>query len=188
MKEESEKPGLKLNIQKTKIMAFGPITSRQVDGEIVETVTDFIFLGFRIAVDGDCSHEIGGCLLLGGGAVTDLDSMLRSRDIALPAWVRLVEAMVFPVVVYGYESWTTEGAEHQRVGAFQLGCWRGLLGVPWTARRSNQCILGEIGPGRSLEGLMLGLKLQCFVHLMQTADSLGGTLMLGGIGSGRRGG
>ena len=120
--------------------------------------------------------------------MTDLDSMLRSGDIALPAWVRLVEAMVFPVVAYGCESWTMEGAERQRGGAFELWCWRGLLGVPWTARRSNECILGEIGPGWSLEGLMLGLKLQCFGHLMQKADSLGGTLMLGGIGSGRRGG
>ena len=186
VKEESEKVGLKLNIQKTKIMASGPITSRQIDAETMETVTDFIFLGSKITADGGCSHEIKRCLLLGRKAVTNLDSILKSRDITLPTKVCLVKAMVFPVVMCGCESWTIKKAEHQRIDAFELWCWRRLLTVPWTARRSNQSILKEINPEYSLEGLTLKLKLQSFVHLMQRADSLEKTLMLGKIEGRRR--
>ena len=147
VKEESEKFGLKLNIQKTKIMASGPITSWQIDGETVETVADFIFLGSKITVDGDCSHEIKGRLLLGRKVMTNLSSILKSRDITLSTKVRVVNAMVFPVVMYGCESWTIKNAEHQRIDAFELWCWRRLLRVPWTARTSNQSILKEISPG-----------------------------------------
>ena len=166
VKEESEKAGLKLNIQKSKIMASGPITSWQTDGETVETVTNFIFLVTKIIVDGDCSHEIKRHLLLGRKAVRNLDSILKSRDITLPRKVHLVKAMVFPVVMYGCASWTVKKAEHQRIDAFELWCWRRLLRVPWTARRSNQCIVKEISAGCSLEGLMLKLKLQYFGRLM----------------------
>ena len=166
VKEESEKVGLKLNIQKTKIMASGPITLWEIDGETVETVVDFIFLGSKITADGDCSHEIKRHLLLGRKAMTNLDSILKSRDITLSTKVHLVEVMVFPVVMYGYESWTIKKAEHGRIDAFELWCWRRLLRVPWTARRSNQSILKGISPECSLEGLMLKLKLQYFGHLM----------------------
>ena len=160
LKEESEKAGLKLNIQKTKIMASGPITSRQIDGERMEAVTDFIFLGSKITVDSHCSHEIKRCLLLGRKAMTNLDSILKkNRDIALLTKIHLVKAMVFPVVMCGCESWTISKAEHQRIDAFELWCWRRLLRVPWTAKRSNQSILKEISPEYSLEGLMLKLKL-----------------------------
>ena len=155
VKEESEKAGLKLNIQKTKIMASGPITSWQIDGETVETVADFIFLGSKITADVDCSHEIKRHLLLERKAMTSLDSILKSRDITLPTKVRLLEAMVFPVVMCGYKSWTIKKAEHQIVDAFELWCWRRLLRVPRTARRSNQSILKEISPEYSLGGLML---------------------------------
>ncbi len=186
VKEESEKVGLKLNIQKTKIMASGPITSWQIDGETVETVADFIFLGSKITADGDCSHEIKRRLLLGRKVMTNLDSIFKSRDITLPTKVHLVKAMVFPVVMYGCESWTMKKAEHRRIDAFELWCWRRLLRVPWTARRSNQSILKEINPGISLEGMMLKLKLQYFGHLMRRVDSLEKTLMLGGIGGRRR--
>ena len=167
VKEESEKVGLKLNIQKTKIMASGPITSWQIDGETMETVTDFILGGSKITADGDCSHEIKRCLFLGRKIMTNLDSILKSRDIALPTKVCLVKAMVFPVVMYGCESWTIQKAEHQRIDAFERWCWRRLLRVPWTARRSNQYILKEISPKYSLEGLMLKLKRQYFGYLMQ---------------------
>ena len=167
VKEESEKAGLKLNIQKMKIMASGPITSWQIDGEAMETVTDFIFLGSKITADGDCSHEIKRLLLLGRKAMTNLDSILKSRDITLPTKVHLVKAMFFPVSMYGCESWSINKAEHQRIAAFDLWCWRRLLRVPWTARRSNQSILKEASPGCSLEGLMLKLKLQYFGHLMR---------------------
>ena len=156
VKEKSEKVGSKLNIQKTKIMASGPITSWQIDGE---TVADFIFLASKITADGDCSHEIKRCLLLGRKVMTNLDSILKSREITLPTKVRLVKAMVFPVVMYGCERWTTKKAELRRIDAFELWCWRRLLRVPWTARRSNQSILKEISPGCSLEGLILKLKL-----------------------------
>ena len=159
VKEESETVGLKLNIQKTKIMASESITSREIDGETVETVTDFIFWGSKITADGDCSHEIKRRLLLGRKVMTNLDSIFKSRDITLPTKVRLVKAMVFPVVIYGCESWTVQKAERQRIDAFELECWRILLRVPWTARRSNQSILKEISPGISLEGMMLKLKL-----------------------------
>ena len=155
VKEESEKVGLKLNIQKIKIMASSPITSGQTDRETMETVTDFIFWGSKITVDGDCSHEIKSRLLLGRKAVTNLDSILKNRDITLPTKVRLVKAMVFPVVMYGYESWTVKKAECRRTDAFELWCWRRLLRVPWTARRSNQSILSKISPEYSLEGLIL---------------------------------
>ena len=181
VKEESEKVCLKLNIQKTKIMASGPITSRQVDGETVETVVDFILLGSKITADGDCSHDIKRCLLLGRKVMTKLDSILKSRDIILPTKVHLVKAMVLPVVMYGCESWTIKKAEHGRIDAFELWCWRRLLRVPWTARRSSQSILKEISPGYSLEGLILKLKLQYFGHLMRKADSSEKTLMLGKI-------
>ena len=166
VKEESEKVGLKLSIQKTKIMASGPITSWQIYGETLERVTDFIFLGSKITADGDCSHEIKRRLLLGREVMTNLDSIVKSRDISLPKKVRLVKAMVFPVVKYGSESWTIKRAEHQRIDAFELWCWRRLLRVPWTARRSNQSVLKEIRPGCSLDGLMLKVKLQYFGHLM----------------------
>ena len=185
VKEESAKVGLKLNIQKTKIMASGPITSRQIDGETVETVSDFIFLGSKITADGDCSHKIERCLLLGKKVMTNPDSILKSRDITLPTKVHLVKAMVFPVLMYGCKSWTVKKAERRRIDAFELWCWRRLLRVPWTVRRANQSILKEISPGCSLEGLMLKLKLQYFGNLMQRVDSLEKTLMLGGI-RGRR--
>ena len=166
VKEESEKVGLKLNIQKTEIMASGPITSWQIDGETVEKVTDFIyFWGSKITADGYCSHEIKRRLLLGRKVMTNLDSILKSRDITLPVKVCLVKAMVFPVIMYGCESWTIKKIEHQRIDAFELWCWRRLLRVPWTARISNQSILKEISPEYSLEGLMLKLKLQYFGHL-----------------------
>ena len=171
VKVESENIGLKLNIQKMKIMASGPITSWQIDGETVETVSDFNFWGSQITADGDCSHEIKRCLLLGKKVMTNLDSILKSRDITLPTKVCLVKAMVFPVVMYGCKSWTVKKAECQRIDAFKLWCWRRLLKVPWTARRSNQSILKEISPGISLEGMMLKLKLQYFGHLMQRVDS-----------------
>ncbi|KAM7231062.1 hypothetical protein CapIbe_017507 [Capra ibex] len=186
MKVESEKVGLKLNIQKTKIMASGPNTSWEIDGETGETVSDFIFWGSKITADGDCSHEIRRRLLLGRKVMTNLDSILKSRDITLPTEVWLVKAMVFPVVMYGCESWTVKKAEGPRIDAFELWCWRRLLRVPWTARRSNQSILKEISPGISLEGMMLKLKLQYFGHLMRRVDSLEKTLMLGGIGGRRR--
>uniref|UniRef100_A0AC11DEJ9 Uncharacterized protein n=3 Tax=Ovis aries TaxID=9940 RepID=A0AC11DEJ9_SHEEP len=163
VKEESEKVGLKLNIQKTKIMASGPITLWQIDGQTVETV---MFLGSKITADFDFSHEIKRHLLLGRKVMTNLDSIFKSRDITLPTKVRLVKAMVFPVVMYGYESWTVKKAERQRIDAFELWCWRRLLRVPWTARRSNQSILNEVGPGISLEGMMLELKLQYLGHFM----------------------
>ena len=166
VKVESEKVGLKLNIQKTKIMASGPITSWEIDGETVETVADFTFLGSKITAVGDCSHEIKRCLLLGRKARTNLDSMLKNEDITFLKKVCLVKAMVFPVVMYGCESWTIKKAECQKTDAFELWCWRRLLRVPWTARRSNQSILKEISLGCSLEGLMLKLKLQHFGHLM----------------------
>jgi len=158
VKEVSEKVGLKLNIQKTKIMVSSLVTSWQTDGETVETVADFILGDSKITADGDCSHEIKRCLLLGRKVMTNLDSILKSRDITLPTKVHLVKAMVFPVVMYGCESWTMKKAECQRIDAFELWCWRRLLRVPWTARRSNQSILKEISPGCSLEGLMLKLK------------------------------
>ena len=166
VKEENEKAGLKLNIQKTKMMASGPITSWQIDGETTETVTDFVLGGSKIAADGDCSHEIKRCSLLGRKAMTNLDSILKSTDITLPTKVCLVKAMVFPVVKYGCESWTIKEAECQRIDAFELWCWRRLLRVPWTARRSNQSILKETSPGYSLEGLILKLKVQYFGHLL----------------------
>ena len=176
VKEESEKVGLKLNIQKPKILAAGPITSWQIDGE---TVLDFIFGGSKITADGDCSHEVKRRLFLGRKVMTNLDSMLKSRDVTLSTKVPIVKVMVFPVVMYGCESWTIKKAEHQRIDAFELWCWRRLLRVPWTARRSNPSILKEISPGCSLEGLMLKLRLQYFGHLMRRADSFEKTLMLG---------
>ena len=166
VKEESEKVGLKLIIQKTKIMASGPIISWEINGETVETVADFILGGSKITADGDCSHEIERCLLLGRKVMTNLDSMLKSRNISLPTKICLVKAMVFPVVTYECESWTMKKVESQKIDVFELWCWRRLLRVPWTARRSNQCILKEISPACSLEGLMLKLKLQYFGHLM----------------------
>ena len=152
----------------------------------METVSDFIFLGSKITADGDCSHEIKRRLLLGRKVMTNLDSIFKSRDITLPTKVCLVKAMVFPVVMYGWESWTVKKAERRRIDAFEPWCWRRLLRVPWTARRSNQSILKEISPGISLEGMMLKLKLQYFGHLMRRVDSLEKTLMLGGIGGRRR--
>ena len=166
VKEESEKVGLKLNIQKTKIMASSPITSWQIDGGTVETVSDFIFSGSKITADGDCSHEIKRCILFGRKVMTNLDSILKSRDITLPTKVCLVKVMIFQVVRYGCESWTIKKAECQRIDAFELWCCRRLLRVPWTARKSNQSILKEISPGCSLVGLMLKLKLQYFGHVM----------------------
>uniref|UniRef100_A0A4W2HKR2 RNA-directed DNA polymerase n=1 Tax=Bos indicus x Bos taurus TaxID=30522 RepID=A0A4W2HKR2_BOBOX len=186
VKEESEKVGLKLNIQKMKIMASGPNTSWEIDGETVETMSDFIFLGSKISADGDCSHEIKRRLLLGRKVMTNLDSIFKSRDISLLTKVHLVKAMVFPIVMYGCESWTVKNAEHRRIDAFELWCWRRLLRVPWTARRSNQSILKEISPRCSLEGVMLKLKLQYFGHVMPRVDSLEKTLMLGGIGGRRK--
>ena len=186
VKEESEKVGLKLNIQKTKIIASGPITWWQIDGETVETVRDFIMGGSKITADGDCSCEIKRCLLLGRKVMTNLDSLLKSRDTTLPTKVCLVKAVVFPVLMYGYGSWTIKKAECLRIDAFELWCGRRLLRVPWTARRSNQPILKEISTEYSLEGLMLKLKLQYFDHLMQRTDSFEKTLMLGKIESGRR--
>ena len=181
VKEESEKVGLKLNIQKTKIMVSGPITSWEIDGETVGTASGFIFGGSKITAD-----KIKRRLLLGRNVMTNLDSILKSRDISLPTKVRLVKAIVFPVVMYGYESWTVKKAEHWRIDAFELWCWRTLLRAPWTARRSNQSILKEISPGCSLEGLMPKLKLQYSGHLMQKVDSFERTLMLGGVGGRRR--
>ena len=166
VKEESKKVGLKLNIQKMKIMASGPITSWEIDRGTVETVSDFILLGSKITADGECSHEIKRCLFLGRKVMTNLDSIFKSRDITLPTKVRLVKAVVFPVVMYGYESWTVKKAEHRRIDAFEPWCWRRLLRVSWTARRSNQSILKDISPGCSLKGMMLKLKLQHFGHLM----------------------
>ena len=186
VKEDSEKVGLKLNTQKTKTMASSPITSWQVDGETMEIVTDFIFLGSKITVDGDCSHEVKRCLHLGRKAMTKLDGILKSRDITFPIKVCLVKAMVFPVVMYGCESWTVKKAECRRIDVFELWCWKILLRVPWTARRSNQSIVKEFSPEYSLEGLTLKLKLQYFGHLMQRTDSLEKTLMLGKIEGGRR--
>ena len=165
VKEESENVGLKLNIQKTKIMAFGPITSWQIDGERVETVSDFIFGGSKITADGDCIHEIKRCLLLERKVMTNLDSILKSRDITLLTKVHLIKAIVFPVVMYGCESWTIKKTERQKIDAFELWCWRRLLRIPWTTRRSNQSIL-KISPACSLERLMLKLKLQYFVQLL----------------------
>ena len=185
-KEESEKVGLKLNIQKTKIMASGPITSWQTDGETMETVTDFILEGSRITVDGDYSHEIKRRLLLGRKAMINVDSILKSRDITWPTKVQLIKGMIFPVVMCRCESWTIK-AERWRIDAFELWCCRRLLRVPRTARRSNQSILKEINPDYSLEGLMLKLKLQYFGHLMWRANSFEKTLMLGRIEGGRRG-
>ena len=166
VKEESEKFGLKLNIQKTKIMASGPITSWQMDEETVETVADFIFLGSKITANGDCRHEIKRRSFLGRKVMTNLDSMLKSRDITLFTKVRLAKAMVFPVVMYGCESWTIKKAERQRIDAFGLWCWKRLLRVRWTARRCNQSILKEISSGCSLVGLMLKLKPQYFGYLI----------------------
>ena len=174
VKEKSEKVGLKLNIQKTKIMASGPITSWQIDGETMETVTKFIFGGSEITADGDCSF-------LGRKAMINLDSILKSRDITLPTKIHLVKSMVFPVVIKGCESWTIKKAECWRADAFELWCWRRLLRVPWTARRSTQSILKEISPEYSLEGLMMKLKLQYFGHLIWRTESLEKTLMLGKI-------
>ena len=181
VKVESKKVGLKLDIQKTKIMASGPITSREIDGE---RVLDSIFLGSKITADGDCSHEIKRCLLLGRKVMTKLDNILKSRDITLPTKARLLKAMVFPVVMYGCESWTVKKADHRKIDAFELSCWRRLLRVPSTARISKQSLLKEISPGCSLKGLMIKLKLQYFGHLMQRVDSLEKTLMLGEIGLG----
>ena len=165
VKEKTEKADLKLNIQNTKIMATSPITPWQIDRETMKTVTDFIFLGSKITADGDCSHEIRRRLFLGRKVMTNLDSILKSRDITLPTKVHLFKAMVFPVVMYGCESWTIKKAEHQRIDTFELWYWRRLLKIPWTARSSNQSILKEISPEYSLEGLMLKLKLQYFGHL-----------------------
>ena len=188
VKEEIEKVGLKLNIQKTKMMASGPITSWQIDGETVSKnkVADFIFLGSKITADGDYSHEIKKRLLLGRKVMTKIDSILKSREITLSTKVRLVKAMVLPVVMYGCGSWTMKKAEHKRIEAFELWCWKSLSRVPWTGRRSNQSILKEVSPGCSLERLMLKLKLQYFGHLMQRADSFEKTLMLGKIEGRRR--
>ena len=177
-KRRVEKVGLKLNIQKTKIIASGPITSWQMNGETVERVTDFIFGGSKITADGDCSHEVKRCLLLRRKAMTNLDSILKSRGITLPTKVHLVKAIVFPVVMNGCESWTIKKAEHERTDAFELWCWRRFLRVPWTPRRSNQSILKEISPEYSLEGLMLKPKLQYFGHLIRKTDSFEKTLML----------
>ena len=181
-----KKVGLKLNVQKTKILASGPITSWQIDEEVVETVTDFIFLGSKSTADGDCSHEIIRRLLLGRKVMTNLDSIFKSRDLTLPTKVHLVKAMVFPIVMYGCKSCTIKKAEHQRIDAFELWCWKSLLRVPWAARRSNQSILNEISPEYSLEGRILKLKLQCFGHLMQRTDTFEKSLMLGKIEGRRR--
>ena len=186
VKEESEKVGLKLNIQRAKIMVSGPITSWQIDGEKVEAVTDFIFLGSKITVDGDRNHDIKRHLPFGRKAMTNLNSVLKSRDITLPTKVHLVKAMVFPVVIYKYESWTIKKAECQRINAFELWCWRRFLRVPWTARSSKQSILNEISPEYSLKGLMLKVMLQYFGHLMRRVDSLEKILMLRKIESRKR--
>ena len=186
VKEESEKVALKLNIQKTKIMASSPITSWQIDGETMETVADFIFWGSKITEDGDCSLEIKRCLLIGRKGMTNLDSTLKSRDITLPTKACLVKAMVFPAVVYGCETWTIKKTEHWRIDAFEMWCWRRLSRVPWTARRSNQSILKKISPGCSLERLMLKLKLPYFSHLIWRVDSFEMILMLRKIEGGRR--
>ena len=167
-------------------MASSPITSWEIDGETMETLSDFIFLGSKITTDGDCSHEIKRLLLLGGKVMTNLDSIFKSRDISLPSKVHLVKAMVFPVVMYRCESWTIKKAERQRTDAFELWCWRRLLRIPWTARRSKQSILKEISPEYSSEGVMLKLKIQYFGHLMRRTDSFVKTLMLGKVESGRR--
>ena len=185
VKEENEKVGVKINMKKTKIMASGPITSWKLDGASVETVTDLIFLSSNITEDGDCSHEIQRRLLLWRKSMTNLDSILKSRDITLPTKVYLVNAIVFPLVMYGCESWTIKKAERRRIDAFELCCWRRLLRVLWTARRWNQSILKEISLEYSLEGLMLKLKLLYFGHLMWRTDSLEKSLMLGKI-EGRR--
>ena len=179
VKEEHEKVSLKLNIQETKIMASGPISSWQIEGKKLEAVIDFIFLGSKITVDGDCSHGIKRCLLLGRNSMTNLNSILKRIDITLPTKVHLIKAMVFPVIMYEFESWTIKKAERQRIDAFELWCWERLLRVPWIARRSNQSILKEINAEYSLEALMLKLKLQYFGHLMRKANSLEKTLMLG---------
>ena len=184
VKKESEKVGLKLNIQKTKIMASSPITPWEIDGETMETVADFILGGSKITADGDHSHQIKRRLLLGRKIMTNLDSIFKSRDITLSTKVHLVKAMVFPVIMYGCESWTTKKAECRRIDAFELWCWRRLLRVPWTAKRSNQSTLKKISPEYSFEGLMLKLKLQYFGLLMQRTDSFEKTLMLGMIESG----
>ena len=181
--KESEKVGLKLSIQETKIMASDPITSWQIDGETMETVRDFMFWGSKITADGNYSHEIKRCLLLERKDMTNLDSILKSRDVTLPS---IVKAMVFSVVMYGCESWTIKKAECRRIDALELWCWRRLLRVPRTARRSNQSILKEISPEYSLEGLMLKLKLQFFGYLIQRTDSLEKTLMLGKTEGGKR--
>ena len=186
VKEEREEVGLKLNIQKTKIMASGPITLWQTDGETMQSVTVFVFLGSQITADGDCSYEIQRCLLLWRKVMTSLDSILKSRDTTLPAKVHLVKTVVFLIVMYGCESWTIKKAEHWRIDDFELWCWRRLLRVPWTSRRSNQSILKGISPEYSLEGLMLKLKLQYFGHLMRRTDSLKKTLMLRKIKGRRR--
>ena len=186
VKEESEKVGLKLNLQKTKIMASDPIASWEMHGGTVETLSDFIFLGSKITADSDCSHEIKRHLLLGRKVMINLDSIFKSRDITLLTKVRLVKSIDFLVAMYRCESWTVKKAERRRIDAFELWCWRRLLRVPWTAKRSNQSILKEISPGISLEGMMLKLKLQYFGHLMRRVDSLEKTLMLGGIGGRRR--
>ena len=196
VKEESEKVELKFNIQKTKIMASSPISSWQIDGETVETVADFIFLGSKITADGDYSHEIKRRLLLGRKVMTNLESILKSRDITLPTKVHLVKAMVFPVIMYGCESWTVKKAECKKIDTSELWCWRRLLRVPWNATRSNQSILKKISPecsldwsvnwSTSVQGLMLKLKLQSFGHLMQRADSFENTLMLGKVEGRRR--
>ena len=186
VKEESEKVVLKLNIRKTKIMASGPITSWEIDGETVETVSNFIFGGSKITEDGDCSHEIKRHLLLRRKPMTNIDSLLKRRDITLLTKVSLVKALVFPVVMYGCESWTIKKAEHQINDSFELWCWRRLLRVPWTARRCNQSILKEISPEYSLEGLMLKLKFQYSCHLIWRTDSFEKTLMLGKIEGRRR--
>ena len=186
VKVESEKVGLILNIHKTKIMTSGSIIWWQIDGETMETVTNFILGGSKVPADGDCSHEIKRCLLIESKVMTNLDSILKSRDITLSVKVCLVKAMIFPVVMYGCESWTIKKAEHRRIDAFELWCWRRLLRVPWTARRSNQSILKEINTEHWLEGLLLILKLQYFGYLMLRADSLEKTLMLGKI-EGNRG-
>ena len=186
MKEESEKVGLKLKNQNTKIMASVPITSWQIDGETVETVREIIFLGSKITADGDCSHEIKRHLFLVRKAMINLYSILKSRDITLPTKVCLVKDIIFPVVMYGCESWSIKKAECRRIDAFELWCWRRLLRIPWIARRSNQSILKEISHECSLEGLMLKVKLQYFGHLMGRTDSLQKILMLGKIEGGRR--
>ena len=183
-KERSERAGLKLNIKKTNIMASGPITSWEIEGGKVEVVMDFLFLGSKITADGDCSHEVRRLLLLGRKVMTNLDSVLKSRDITLPTKVCIVKVMVFSVVRYSCESWTVKKAEHQRIDAFKLWCWKRLLKVPWTVRRASQSIFREINPEYSLEGLML--KLQYFGRLMRIADLLAKFLMLGKIEGRRR--